>query len=139
METIEPIPKDTPPLTRSKYLSTIVCCLKYKNNLAQYSLAIRVNRESPHRKEGDPDVIKRRLESCYLSIQFEPTGPNCENLMKTMEVFGENTTLFNVESAILPFEKTGKRYYEVVIEIFEDKMRTKKIGLHHQLITTQGD
>jgi len=121
---------DTAPLTRSRYLTTLDCSLSFNRLYFWFILSLRVNRESPYRKEDEVDTINRRLDKCFLRVKFEGKLPNPELPCVNLTLKGDETTFFTIESPQLPFEQ----FYEVIIDIFEDETQANKLGTHHQIV-----
>eukprot|EP01124_Arcella_intermedia_P017839 TRINITY_DN24816_c0_g1_i1.p1 TRINITY_DN24816_c0_g1~~TRINITY_DN24816_c0_g1_i1.p1 ORF type:complete len:497 (+),score=80.71 TRINITY_DN24816_c0_g1_i1:3-1493(+) len=122
------------PNTRSKYLCTIECVVDTR--LQGYTMIMRVNREQPKRKEGEPledtTQLKRKLEKCFLEIQYQT--PDGSFVTETYPV--ETPHEFILKSSPLNVEPA--KWYEVIISIYEDKAafeeKKEKVGVHHQLI-----
>jgi len=115
--------------TRSKYL----CTIEYAIRDGKYYLQMRVNREQPSRKEGQPlegaEEMKRKLDKCTLEINYETNDgkfvANTYNVTTPHE--------FDITSPPNLVRDTNK-WYEVVIDIFADEQKQNKIGVHHQLV-----
>jgi len=127
------------PLTRSRYLATIICGFQKNAQapLVNYHLNLRINRELPLRKENEPVeepvTISRRLESCFLVVKFDPTSPNGEQTQTTVQVTKAISHSFEIRSPPMAPPDIGK-FYEVSIEIYDNEVSRKRIGSHHQLI-----
>jgi len=116
------------PLTRSKYLCTTECHF----NKDEYSIAMRVNRERPCRKEGesieDTEIMKRKLNKCFLDITFEVSEGGYITTSQNV------TTPHNFVIRLPHKAIQLKKWYEVVVDIYSDEKRVNKIGVHHQLV-----
>jgi len=125
---------NTPPMTRSKYLCTMECSLLG----GAYSLTMRINREQPHRKEGEPledtEAMKRKLDTCFLEVIFEATDKSGKSVTITSTV--DKPHHFEIHSPQMGQGDPGK-WYEVTIYIYRDErhtQQTERLGVHHQLV-----
>jgi len=116
-------------MTTSKYLCSTECSLKQ----GQYKITMRVNKERPRRQEGesleDPEVAKRKLDRCYLVVHFE--GKDGRQTTANQSVTKPHQ--FEICSPQMEAHEPN-HWYEVVIDIFEDEKKVKKLGVHHQLV-----
>jgi len=122
---------NSPPITRSRYLCTMDCVLID----GIYRLVMRINRDQPSRKEGEPledtETMKRKVERCFLDVTFEATEKDGRPVTIAQSV--DKPHHFEVTSPQMGQADPG-RWYEVAIDIFADEKHENKLGVHHQLV-----
>jgi len=116
------------PMTRSKYLCSTECSI----NDDEYIIGMRVNRELPNRKEGEvlenPEVMKRKLRKCFLKITYEEKNGRFVTTSQTV------TALYQFEIRLPHEDLQSDKWYEVVVDIYEDEKKENKKGVHHQML-----
>jgi len=121
---------NNPPMTRSKYLCTMDCLLMD----GIYKLVMRINRDQPNRKEGEPledtETMKRKVDKCYLEVTFE--GTENDSSRKITQLV-DKPHHFEIQSPQMGPADPG-RWYEVTVDVYGDEKYENKLGVHHQLV-----
>jgi len=108
----------TLPKSTSKYLFTTDCSIK----MGQYKIQMRVNRERPNRKEGEPfEEPEMMLDRCFLVINFE--AKDGRQITTSQSV----TKPQQIEISSPLMELHDSRWYEVVIDIYEDEKKSTQV------------